>query len=390
MILICELSFLGRAHVPFNAGLLATIHGALPKERITFYGSSTHIHELKRELTQSLAVSIAWTEISPPTSGTAYFRRFICELRILRRLVQLLGRGSNSRLVLTSAYPSTVLAVKIARCFRSRLVPVQIVLHGMSGVVGKRFRRPIRRFQDMKTALTLLGNTGIQYIVLEQSIRDTIISNCALLSGKMYALEHPISPRQAELPAINLDEPIRFGFLGLADEAKGFPVFVETANHITAKYGSRVEFHAIGHIPANSMTTNGIDALTTKPQSTQMSRAAFLRGVTPLHFIVLPHEAASYNLTASGVLIDAIACGKPLISRKIALFESVFKKYGDIGYLFTDNEELKDVIERILQESDKAHYQRQIYHLQNARKARHPEALAEVYNAISANLANSF
>jgi glycosyltransferase involved in cell wall biosynthesis len=383
MILVCELSFIGRGHVPFNAGLLATIHGALPKEGIAFYGSSAHIQELKRELTQSLAVSIAWIEISPPNSDAAYFRRFICELRILRRLVELLGTSSNSRLVLTSAYPSTVLAVKIARCFRPRLAPVQIVLHGLSGVVGKRFRHPIRRFQDMKTAITLFGNTGILYIVLEQSIRDTIVSNCASLSGKFCALEHPISPRQGELPAINLDEPIRFGFLGLADEAKGFSVFVKTANHITAKYGSRVEFHAIGHMPANSMTMNGIDALATKPQNTQMSRTAFLRGVTPLHFIVLPHEAASYNLTASGVLVDAIACGKPLISRKIPMFESVFKKHGDIGYLFTDNEELKDVLERILQEADNARYQRQIYHLRSARKARQPEALAEVYNAIS-------
>jgi hypothetical protein len=43
MILLCELSFLSRAHVPFNAGLLATIRAAFPKEELSFYGATAHI-----------------------------------------------------------------------------------------------------------------------------------------------------------------------------------------------------------------------------------------------------------------------------------------------------------------------------------------------------------
>ncbi len=70
--------------------------------------------------------------------------------------------------------------------------------------------------------------------------------------------------------------------------------------------------------------------------------------MAPLHFIVLPHEAGPYTLTASGVLLDAIAWGKPVICRKIPIFESMFKKHGDIGYLFSDDEELKGVVEQIV------------------------------------------
>jgi hypothetical protein len=381
MIVICELSFSGRAHVPFNAGLLATIAAALPNEDLWFYGGRTHIEELKKEVSQTLAGSIIWTEINPPASDTTYLKRFVCELKILRRLLGIIAGDSSSRLVLTSAYPSTVLAVKIARAL-SRRVSVQIILHGLGGVVGKRFRHPIRRFQDMKTALALLGNNGIQYIVLEQSICDTVIENFPLMMGKVYALEHPLSPGQTELPAIKLAKPIRFAFLGLADKAKGFPLFVEMANHFTPLYGKRVEFHAIGHLPAKGMTLNGANALATMPQRTLMSRTAFLDAVAPMHYIVLPHDAVSYTLTASGVLLDAIAWGKPVISRRIPIFESLFKRHGDIGYLFRDNDQLKDVLERIFQETDNSRYQRQIVHLRDARKARQPETLAQVYNAI--------
>jgi glycosyltransferase involved in cell wall biosynthesis len=384
MIFICELSFLGRAHVPFNAGFLATIHAAYSKERLCFYGAKTHVEELKKEVSSALANSINWQEIVPPASGASYWQRLLCELGILRRVLGMLD--THSRLILTSAYPSTILALKVARAFRSTAFRTQIVLHGMSGIVGKRYRRPFLRFQDTKSALTLLGNSGIHYIVLERSIRETVVTSLPLMSGKIDALEHPISPNQIELPGVPFIEPIRFGFLGLADKAKGYPVFVDLANRITAKYGKRVEFHAIGH--GNSMNLNGSNALQTKPQNTLMSRTDFLNGVSPLHFIVLPHEAGAYTLTTSGVLLDAIAWGKPVICRRIPIFESIFKQHGNIGYLFNDDENLIDVVGTIVEQADESSYRQQVDNLRGARKTRRPEALAEQYKSICLKTSN--
>jgi hypothetical protein len=382
MILLCELSFVGRSHVPFNAGLLATIRAAFPKSDLSFFGDAGHIEELKKEVGQPLACSIAWREILPPASGTVYVKRFFRELSVIRRLFMILTQDSTSRLLLTSAYPSTVLALKVAQCFHSKQTPVQVVLHGLSGVVGKRYKRPIRRFQDMKTALTLLGNNNIQYLVLEQSICDKVLQNLSCLSGKIETFEHPISPNEGATQAIDLVEPIRFGFLGLADRAKGFPLFVELADHVTARYERRAEFHAIGHLPVNGTLVNGTEALATKPGTTHMSREKFLRSVRSLHFVVLPHEAASYALTASGVFLDAIAWEKPVIARRMPIFEAMFEKHGDIGYLFDEDKELKDVVERIVRSADKSHYHCQVLNLRNARKSRAPDTLAVSYRAM--------
>ncbi|MEO6555591.1 MAG: hypothetical protein ABIO96_13820, partial [Nitrospiraceae bacterium] len=170
------------AHVPVNAGLLATMRAAFPKEDLFFYGAAAHIEELKKHVGQPLASLIAWSEIIPVPPEIGYSERFFRELSVIRRLFRTLSQDATSRLLFTSAFPSTVLALKIARCFRSKNTPVQMVLHGLSGVVGKRYRRPIHRFQDMKTALTLLGNNNIQYIVLEQPIRDTVVKNLPFLS----------------------------------------------------------------------------------------------------------------------------------------------------------------------------------------------------------------
>jgi hypothetical protein len=376
MIILCEVSFHGRAHVPFNAGLLATIREAFPKQGLSFWGAPTHNEELKKQLGQALAEYVLWEDIRPPDPGTAYLKRLLREVSIISRLLKRLTKDGSPRAILTSAYPSTVLALKLVRFFRFRCVPVQIILHGVSGVVGKRYRRPIRRLQDTRTALTLLGNNRIQYIVLEKSIRDTLVQSLPFLANKVELFEHPVSPNEGAMQTIDFVEPMRFGFLGLADVPKGFPAFNELANHIAKKYGSRAEFHAIGHLPAVGEPILISEALATKPGTTLMSREEFLTAVERLHFIVLSHEARSYELTASGVLLDAIAWEKPVIARKIPIFEAMFERHGDMGYLFGNDTELKNIVEQILIAKDKSRYNRQVLNLRDARKSRAPEALA--------------
>jgi hypothetical protein len=113
-----------------------------------------------------------------------------------------------------------------------------------------------------------------------------------------------------------------------------------------------------------------------------MTRGDFVRGVTPLHFVILAHEEGLYRLSASGILLDAIAWGKPVIARKIPIFEAMFERHGDIGYLFSDDAELKAVVEQILQAVDKPRYCRQVMNLRTARKSRAPETLAVPYREL--------
>jgi hypothetical protein len=387
MIIVCEISFDDGAHVPFNAGLLATVHAAFPKEDVSFFGAPAHVEELKKEVGQGLRSFISWKMIRPPAPGTGYVQRFVRELRIIRELFGTIPEDNTSHLLFASAYPSTVLAVKIAQYLSTKCPPVQMVIHGMSGVVGKRYRHPGRRFQDTRTALALLGNKGIQYLVLEENIRDTLLNNAPFLKGTVEVLEHPMSPNEVALDTLELNEPIRFGFLGLADKAKGFPLFVKVARDIVAKYGRRAEFHVIGRAPQNEASVAGIEVLATKPGMTLMSRESFLLGVRPLHFIVLPHDFAAYTLTTSGVLLDAVAWQKPVIARRIPIFEAMFKRHGDIGYLFSDETHLKEILSTLLKMNDKSRYYQQVANLGDAKKARSPESVAIVYREICRKIA---
>lgn len=383
MIAICELGFSDGGHVPFNAGLLVIVRTAFPDEEVFFFGARMHIEELKKQTGLLLAESISWVEILPPDRSVGYFGRLFCEVKIIRHLLRTFPQGARGHFLFTAHYTSTVMALKLAKLYQFQDMHVQVILHGgLSTIVGRRYRRPIRRLQDMKTALTLFGNRNIQYLVLEEFIRDVLVKNLLCLAGKVEALDHPLPPNEEGVNTNGLGMPIYFGFLGLASASKGFPLFVQLAKEITAKYQDQAEFHAIGRFARTRTPTLGINALATRPGVDRLSRVDFIEGLKKLHFVVFPHAEGRYTLSASGTMLDALAWEKPLIARRIPLFENMFRMHGDIGYLFHDDTELKQIVEHIVQRADKSQYNRQVCNLRRARSSRTPTALAASYREI--------
>lgn len=383
MIVICELVFRDGGHAPFNAGLLAIVRTAFPFEPVCFVGESGHIRELKKQAGEALTNSIEWREITLLASGVSYFVHVFREMKILKTLFQIIPEGGSGTLLVAHAMAATLVALKLLRCLQFREVKVQFVLHGqLGGVIGRRHRHPIRRFQETRTALTFLGNENFKYIALEESLRTVLLKNIPALEKKVHVLPHPLPPNETRSAPHNLKKPVRFGFLGLANELKGFPIFVKLAQETVEQYRDQVEFHAIGRVPTDGSTVVEMDVLATKPGIERMSRRAYVKGVDQLHFIIFPHAAKNYQLTASGTLLDALAWAKPLIARRIGLFEDMFLKYGDLGYLFSTDLELKSIAEQIVQEMDVARYHKQVLNIKRAQCSRTPKNLSEDYRKI--------
>ncbi len=386
MIAACELAMSGGAHVPFNAGMLATIRAAYPGEELLFLGTPSHIAEVRRQLGEDLAGSLAWIPIAAPGPGLTYWRRFSREMRILSSLGRVIGREPRGRLLLTSSYPSTLVAAQLLERTRLRHLTLQAVVHGgLSGVAGRRHRHPLRRFEEMRTALTLRRRSRIRYLVLEESMREFLLAGVPALEGRVDLLEHPLPPNEGEADGTEFTRPVRFGFLGLASEAKGFPLFCRLAEQMTGKLGRDAEFHVVGRWSSERGPSPTTAALATRPVSERLSRAEFVRGVKALHFTVLPYEPGYYDMSATGTLLDAIAWKKPLVARRIPVFENMFREYGDIGYLFADEAELQRIVGHIVEAGDQVRYRTQVSNLSAAETARRPEQLAARYRQICAS-----
>lgn len=85
---------------------------------------------------------------------------------------------------------------------------------------------------------------------------------------------------------------------------------------------------------------------------------------------------------AAGTLLDAIAWAKPVIARRIPLFEDMFQRYGNIGYLFDDDNDLREIVRSILSHPLSSHYRNQILNIRKIQAARMPAALAGHYRDI--------
>lgn len=375
MIVICEPVCYGHEHVPFNAGLLETICTAYPHKRVAFYGEELHLQQVRNQIGQSLSSSIFWQPIVLPPRHAKFFSRLGSDLKLITHLLNVTDKNKGNLLVLTSAIPSTIFALK----FINRRIKVQLVMHGnLSSLTGWRSRNPFIQLTDLKSALTLGKTRSIQYIFLEESIKKKFLSILPFSKGNIAVLEHPITSTEQLTNEVSIEYPFRFGFLGLALEAKGFGSYLRVASEIKSSLPGQAEFHAIGWISDRKQVPN-IDVLDIKPIETMLCRKAYVSGLKSLHFICFPFKEGHYELSPSGSLLDAIAYCKPLIASKLPIFKHLFDQYGDIGYLYDDQDEFCEIVKQIVQKADAKRYHSQVLNLEKLRQARHPQSLAYKY-----------
>jgi glycosyltransferase involved in cell wall biosynthesis len=378
MILVYEPVCWGLEHVPVNAGILETIRLAYPSEELTFCGEQSHLHQLRAQLSPDIATSISWKPMLLPPRHAQFLERIRSDLKLLSRLFKMLKKEPGL-LVLTAAAAATLMALKLLCCTMYRDQRVQIVLHGnVATLNGWRSRNPLRRIQDLRTALGFSGNRNLQYLLLEEPIRRAVAQHCPPLEKHFALLEHPIPANEEPKGIIEFGPPFRIGFIGLTTEEKGFPLFLQVAAVMSAKFPALVELHAIGW-SVEQWDSSEISSLATKPGTSRLSRSEFISQIEKLHFVCLPYQGPHYELSASGALLDAIAWEKPLICSRIPIIENLVSRFGDIGYFCADKREFCETIEGIILRADINKYRKQVSSLRAVRRSRTPQYLASTY-----------
>ena len=367
----------GIQHVPFNAAMLEVVLLSYPDATVRFYAEPQHVHEVRSVLGKS-ADRIHWNPIDIPPRDAEFTRRFLFEYRVIRAIARDSSFDRDYLLVLT-AIESTILAAKF---LHKRGIPlrIQAVLHGyLNGIAGWRSRNPLRRMTDLRAALTRWGNEGLQYLVLEEPIRDYALELLPALSPHLEFVNHPFPSEQASAASQPpMQYPLRIGFLGLATAQKGFDQFVDLAQAVKRVFGDRVEFHAFGRAMSDARDIR-FDCLTTAPAAVGLSRNDYLRGVQSLHYVCLPYRGSHYELSASGVLLDALAQLKPMIALPSPVVREMFLRQPSAGYLCETHEQMVDAALRIATTMDAHEYQARVSAVRRLRDERSPESVARRY-----------
>lgn len=377
MIVLCEPLRWNQEHVPVNRSFLETVRLAFPDEEVQVYGEEKHLGCLSAGLKDGRFGGIKFIPVRRPARHETLRKRFLPDYGLTKFILDQFQSGDRNLLIFTSL---TIACLWTFRLQKNRLkgIEVWVIYHaGLQSLVGWRSRNPLKRIRGLEAGLRIVCKGGVQLIVLEQPILDTIKREMPELAGCVHLVEHPIPPGRFDAAPVRLELPLQIGFLGLATKQKGITAFLDVAATIKQSFPEKADFHVVGrlHTDIDSNALPGIDSLTTKPSRSRLKRDLYEKLVRQLHYVCLFFDGKHYDVTASGVLLDCIGREKPVITSNIALFQKLNERYGDIGHICLDGR-YDRLIANLIQNPDPERYRRQAENLRKAKQARSPAQLA--------------
>lgn len=154
MILVFEMTCVGRVHVAFNANMLEIITTAYPDQKITMFGDAEHLRLVQDLSTEQVRTHVVFkpVEISKSFRGMPHIvlvKRFIDEMRIINRACERSTGDQACLMVFCSATPTAILAAQLNILrFRKRLI--QVIFHGnLHTTTGWRTRNSLMRAVDL-------------------------------------------------------------------------------------------------------------------------------------------------------------------------------------------------------------------------------------------------
>lgn len=368
-VIVGEPICVGREHVPFNSALLQGLLKAYPDASFVFFGESSHIGELKPQLTTDDASRIQWVEAAIPPRRTEFWARLVKEKRLLKAMLR--ACGDQGRLVLLSGSLATIALLK-ALLYLRRSPRTFVVLHSLlSEIVGWRSRNPFRSLTDARSIIGRFNLRQLQFLVLEEGIAEAAIAELPSIASHTSVVEHPILPGEWwDGPHAEKDR-LRLVFLGLASAEKGIDYFLEAARVFGCGPDAAAEFQLIGRLPGRApLAESDLAVISGNPGNDALDRGEYLRRLRAADYVCLPFSGVHYEYVASGVLLDAIASLKPVIAVRTTVIDRIEKTYGDIGYLCDSQAEFRSCVAEMLSRHDAMNYHRQVDNLRRARESR--------------------
>ena len=333
----------GAEHAPFNAALLATALEAFPGQELAFLAEQSHAAYVRAMLDRATVSAVRWSPIViAPRSCRRASERFRDEWRVVSEVLNQAAVTGSGRIVACAVTHVGLAALECQLVPRARRAKVAVMHHsGLASTLGSRSTQALLRWT---------AGGRLRHVVLGKCIRQAVLHHQRRADG-VYSLRHPYLFPDVVLAAWPADEPVRFGFLGLATVEKGFDRFCHLASLVSTRWsdpGVRPRFELIGRLvsPAELQALDPEGLVEVGSANGPMPRERYEERVGAITYAVLPY-GPHHALASSGAILDAFAHAKPCIALRTPLFEEYFSSMGDIGYLCDNEEELVDVVNRL-------------------------------------------
>ena len=347
---------------------------------------ANHARHVEQELT-AWPQGMRHIEISVPHRHGGFSQRLRNDFRTVQLVARFLDENDVTQLVFASVLPSILYGIAFQKMTRRLRASVHAVMHsGLAELARPRMRNPLKNLVGLRAAMPLAQATGVRWILLEDAILKNLDALAPRLASRSSVLPHPVPPDfrgNRNGSEHELADPLNIGFLGLGTPQKGLFNFLALARRFAEDAPGSARFRFVGrvHESFREAAAPSLAYLDSKPADVPLRRSDFVHQLESLHLACFLFEGEHYDLTASGVLLDCIGLGIPLLARPHPLIEELTAKHGPIGLIAERGQEY-DVLHEYVVRPDAARYAEWRANLAAARESRTPERLAQIVSQI--------
>lgn len=370
MITIIEPVRVALEHQAFNASLLQAVVAAYPGESVEFWAEPGHLQSVAQSLPVDLPISYFPLVIAPRRGNI--WQRLRADFSAARLGLNR-AKSPQQRVIFSSVTIPLLWACK-ALCYLPLSHRLGAIVHG--GLAELRWNPRFnffKRWTSLRWAMAIAPQ-WLSFWVLEQSIADALPRFAPELAGRFAVFPHPLPPDLVDVVHEPPRQPVVIGLLGLATPQKGLLRFLNVA---TALQGRGAEFHLVGRVHQDWRTevAGRLGVLSQQPESVPMPRQLFVERARRLTYGAFFFDGEHYSLTASGVLLDCIALGIPLLGCRHPLFTALEAEVGEIGHFCRPGEEMA-LVNEVINNFDPIRHRRQSEAMLRLREPRMITALA--------------
>jgi hypothetical protein len=349
MIIVADFYRIGNEHVPVNAGLLYMISKEYEQMSVSFFGDQKHINAIRafwaeNDMNVNNVVFREHTGSSENNRGIRMvLSRILFEVNALRKLSAKLKTEKNVTVFFLSI--SSVAAIFQKRFFFQEARVIN-TMHGdveftrLNNDFTRNFLgRCLRQAFKMK-------RQRVKYLVLDEVIKNNLIKEKFLLHDEIISIQHPYIFKN-DVQSIEYAEPYKIGHIGVAsNEKQSFYLFQLAERFREFVQKKRLSFFLIGR-NENIKASSANELIVGANNNCMLERNEFEGRIKDIHYAIFFYNDI-YQLTGSGAVLDAFNFEKPIIALKNELFDSIFKRAGNIGFLCGNVSEIESLISDIV------------------------------------------
>lgn len=338
MIILIEPQCVGWQHESVNAGFIESIKRNVGEETVKVYAEREHIHCL-RQLLPDMEKKIVFQAIDVPQKKLDWTTPCPIYYRLFRKILCDPDNANVREVFLLSCNKGNLVAIrKMASAFKQ--TQFFIVMHAIAEQLVNKEKVPRHTILSLKCILnTFSAKKNVKLITYSPVARE-VLSNVLKkkILDKVMFLHHPFPTWEQEIQDANEDGIIHIVIVG-AGVRKDVHDFIKS-----------IDREITGKIVFDIMDRSEIDFSDLKnvriiKKGKDIANAEIAQLMKKSHFVFLPYTKKEYQISCSGVLIDAIRQAVPILSFDSGLL--VWYNQYHIGKVCSSHDEMRDYLMRL-------------------------------------------